>query len=136
MFLEKNFNEFPNEELIDETNDRIIEKLERLFEPKAHDERQQYLVKELYQSIINQENNCKDDYANDTTAQNINLVYNKHTDESIFAVHTSMNRFFIIVATDKSYVRRTYINNECAKTEQPYMQLVEGSQISGRQVVP
>jgi hypothetical protein len=40
MFLEKNFNEFPNEELIDETNDRIIEKLERLFEPKAHDERQ------------------------------------------------------------------------------------------------
>ena len=136
MFLEKNFNEFPNEELIDETNDRIIEKLERLFEPKAHDERQQYLVKELYQSIINQENNCKDDYANDTTAQNINLVYNKHTDESIFAVHTSMNRFFIIVATDKSYVRRTYINKECAKTEQPYMQLVEGSQISGRQVVP
>lgn len=39
-FLEKNFNEFPKEEEIDETNDRIIEKLDKIYEPKAHDDRQ------------------------------------------------------------------------------------------------
>lgn len=34
------------------------------------------------------------------------MIYNKHTDETIFAIHTEQNNLFVLIGDDKTYVRR------------------------------
>ena len=68
--------------------------------------------------------------------QNVNLIYHQRTDKTIFVVLTEEYKLYVIQGEDKTYVRRTIDNEKCAKTNHPFMQLVDGVQIGLKQVSP
>ena len=53
------------------------------------------------------------------------MIYNKYTDETIFAIHTEKNNLWVLIGDDKTYVQRKIQNDECKKTVHPFMQLVQ-----------
>ena len=56
--------------------------------------------------------------------QNVNLIYNQHTDRTIITVLTEEYELYSILNESKTYSRRL-IKNE--KIEHPYMILIDGA---------
>jgi hypothetical protein len=51
-------------------------------------------------------------------------------------VLTEDYKLYVILGEDKTYVRRTIANERNRKTNHPFMQLVNGSQLGLKQVSP